>query len=723
MTASPTWSHRLIVWTVLVLQACATAPERPAPVPASATAFAGGQSLPSEAPSVATDAPVNRAPQLFPGSGRLVGTPPVHSAPRASTGEGIQLQFVDTEISTVVASVIGDGLGAPVLVDPSIKGTMTLQSSRPLGSGELIPALEAALQVHGYAVVNVDGTYHIVPIKDAARSVRGLRNADSKARPGFSIQIVALKYVSATEMQKTLEPFAPAGGILRVDEGRNLLLLAGTSQEIATMQDVIQTFDVDWLAGMSFGIFDLKYVDSATLANELKDVFADPRSPLNGIVRLVPISRLNALLVVTPQSRYLADVQQWIQRLDLGGASPGRRIYVYDVQNAKAGDLARSLSRILGIATADAGFDSVLGSGAPLGYSAAPVSGAPVGSSGAATQSPPLSQGQFGTRTSLGNGTGNTGTLRAPSLSAGSASGDAAALRIVPNDDNNSLLILASPSEFGLIESALKRLDLPPRQVLIEATLAEITLTKELKYGVQWSRIGTKGTATLSEATTGAVAQAFPGFSYIYTGSTSVKAVLNAIESTTKVNILSNPKLMVLNNHEAQIQIGNQVPVTVQSAVSVGAAGSPIVNSVQLLDTGVILRVTPRVNQNGLVTLDITQEVSDAVKNTTSGIDSPTIEQRKISSTVSVHSGDTIALGGLISENVSKSNGGVPFLERIPILGAEFRNSDDSKNRNELVILITPRVVRDDTELHQAMDDLRYEFRAIPGLPSGVVSR
>ena len=704
-----------------VLASCSHAPVRPSsPATGATESTATGPTTILEVAGPAADAPPVRPSLFYPGSGKLVGTPPIHGAVRPPTGEGIQLQFVDTEIATVVGSVIGDGLGAPFLVDPAIKGPMTLQSTRPLSPSELVPALEAALQVHGYAIVNVEGTYHVVPMKEAARTVRGLRNEDSKSRPGFAIQIVSLKFVSATEMQKTLEPFAPPGGILRVDEGRNLLLLAGTSQEIATMQDVIQTFDVDWLAGMSFGMFDLKYVDAGTLANELKEVFADPRSPLNGVVRLVPIARMNALLVVTPQPRYLTDVQQWIQRLDLGGATPGKRIYVYDVQNAKAGDLARSLSRILGISAGDSAFDNGYGPGSAYTPGANPGGVGPGinGSFGQATLTAP-----GGNRPGGGfDRAAASQPSRGPVAFGGSTSGDASGLRIVPNDDNNSLLILASPSEFGLIESALKRLDVPPRQVLIEATLAEITLTKELKYGVQWSYLGPKGSATLSQSTTGKVAQAFPGFSYLYTGSTSIKAVLNAIESTTKVNILSNPKLMVLNNHEAQIQIGNQVPVTVQSAVSVGAAGSPIVNSVQLLDTGVILRVTPRVNQNGLVTLDITQEVSDAVKNTTSGIDSPTIEQRKLSSTVSVHSGDTIALGGLISEDVSKSNSGVPFLERIPLLGAAFRNTDNTKTRTELVILITPRVVRDDRELHQAMEDLRYEFRAIPGLAPGSTS-
>jgi len=291
---------------------------------------------------------------------------------------------------------------------------------------------------------------------------------------------------------------------------------------------------------------------------------------------------------------------------------------------------------------------------------------------------------------------------------------DAEGIRIVPNDENNSLLIYASPTEFGMIDAALKRLDVPPRQVLIEATLAEVTLTKELDYGVQWAYQGSKGPVVLSQSGTGGIAQAFPGFSYLYNGSTSVKAVLNALQSITRVTVLSNPKLMVLNNREATLQIGDQVPVTTQSALSVGTVGAPIVNTVQMMDTGVILRVTPRVNQNGLVQLDITQEVSDVVKTTTSGIDSPTIKQRKLTTTVSVRSGDTIALGGLIREDASKSKSGVPFLSQIPLVGALFRNTNTNRDRTELIVLITPKVVRDDDELHRTMEYLRDQFKALP---------
>ncbi len=240
-----------------------------------------------------------------------------------------------------------------------------------------------------------------------------------------------------------------------------------------------------------------------------------------------------------------------------------------------------------------------------------------------------------------------------------------------------------------------------------------MTLTDELRFGIQWSYFGGDGPLTLSESANGGVAPQFPGFSYLFTGRTDIRAVLNALESITDVDVISSPKLMVLNNREASMQIGDQVPIAVQSSVGVADPDAPIVNAVQFRDTGVILKLTPRVNKNGLVLLEISQEVSDVVPTTTSGIDSPTIQQRKISSTIAVRSGETIALGGLIRENKSRTRTGVPYLARVPLLGAVFRSTDKNVRRTELIVMITPRVIRDADESAGVMEDLRNEFKAL----------
>jgi general secretion pathway protein D len=535
-----------------------------------------------------------------------------------------------------------------------------------------------------------------------------VRAPDAAGKAGYGIQIVPLRYVGAVDMQKMLEPFAPAGGILRVDEGRNLLLLAGTGPELAAMLDVVQTFDVDWLAGMSFALFNLSYVDAKTLTGELSGIFADPRSPLNGIVRLIPIPRLNAILVITPQKKYLTDVETWIKRLDLGGDSPGRRIYVYDVQNSKAGDLAKALNRILALSTTDVEQTPTLPGGGFTSSTAGLAAGAAM---------PSQMQGSAFGHSTMGSVGSPAATLNGAATTRESVI-DTGAVRIVPDDENNSLLIMASPSEFGTIEAALKRLDVPARQVLIEASLAEVTLTKELQYGVQWSYL--TGHGPLVQSPDGNITQQFPGLSYLYTKAETIQAVLNTIETLTKVRVLSNPKLLVLNNREAQLQIGDEVPVATQSSVGTVTPNAPIVNAVEYRDTGVILHITPRVNQSGLVQLDIEQEVSDVSPTTTSGINSPTINQRRIATTVSARSGETVALGGLITDSVTKSKSGVPFLSSIPVIGALFGSHSTNGERKELIVLITPHVIRSDDESRETMEMLRNEFKALSDLAPGM---
>jgi general secretion pathway protein D len=700
------------------LSACGPMPVRVAPP--------GHRNVPAQAPQAQSSpiqlqdsAPggVARPNDLYPGTGQLVGAPAVKAAgaPAPSTGNGIQLAFTDVDVSQVIASVLGEALGLNYSIDPSVKGTMSLRSSRALSPEELLPALEAALRVQDFAIVEGNGTYHVVPVRDAPRRVTSFNPSSDRKQAGFSIQIVPLAFTSAVAMEKILQPFAPPGGVMKVDEARNLLLIAGTSQELGTMLDVIQTFDVDWLAGMSYGFFSLNYVDAKTAVTELSEIFADPKSPLAGVVRLVPLTRLNTILAITPQQKYLQAIETWIKRLDIGGTSAGRRIYVYDVQNGRAEDLAKSLNRILSLPT--------FAEDQAQGRSGNPNNSNSLSNLERGSEAPSMLASGYGSPMSPGMTPGSFGvapTLAAPlaaqsslDLSGAPKQGD---LRIVANNDSNSLLVLATPAEFSVIEAALVRLDAPSRQVLIEASLAEVTLTDELRYGVQWNYNGKKGPITLSDSPGGQISKSFPGLSYLFTGSTDISAVLNALESVTTVRVISSPKLVTLNNHEAQLQVGDEVPVATQSAISVTNPGAPIVNSVQMQDTGVILSVTPRVNKNGLVQLDISQEVSNSVPTTTSGIDSPTIQQRKLSTTVVVKNGDTIALGGLITESRSKSKSGVPYLAKIPLLGALFRDTNNTTSRTELILLITPRVMRDDTEFQNVMDDLRNEFQSLKNI-------
>lgn len=630
--------------------------------------------------------------QYFDGTGRFYkNTPSERSSVNRTTQGEINLQFREADIGTVLEAVLVDTLGLSYQLDPNVKAKISLETSGGVNEDGLLFVLETVLKAKKIALIKTELGYQVLPAAEAPRQSRLQRMPASEDLPGYAVQIVPLRYTSPSEMRKVLEPFAPRDGILASDDARNMLILAGTRQELASMLETIDTFDVNWLEGISFAMFDLQYVSANELAKELLQIFGDAESPIAGTVRFIPIPRLNRLLVLSPQAGYLRDVETWVRRLDLGGSAPGRRIYVYHVQNGRASDLAQSLNSILG-AQSGAG-DGAYRSG----------DNAASNSVGSELQRP------SGRSAAIGGGR-RSSDPRAPQEDTKSKAFGTESIRIVPSEENNSLLILATPSEFGVVEAALRQMDQAPRQVLIEASLAEISLTDELRYGVQWFFEHGDNQVTLSEVAGGGVASAFPGFSYVYSGSSDTRAVLNALEAVTDVEVISSPKLLVLNNQSATIQVGDEVPVPTQSAVSTSDSNAPIVNSVEYRDTGVILTVTPRINKGGLIYLDVSQEVSDVVETTSSGIDAPTIQQRRIESTVAVQNGETIALGGLIRETDTVSKSGVPFLQNIPALGNLFRRNSLINRRTELIILLTPRVIRDVQETRDVLDYLKKTF-------------
>jgi general secretion pathway protein D len=603
-------------------------------------------------------APNNKPQQFF-------NAPAPVGVAALSDADGIEINFSDTDIAVVAEAIFTDALDMPYFIDPQISGKISLQAGRKLGRTELLSTFEAILRLQNIAMVNHSGTINLIPLKDASKKISALSTTVNDS--GYGIFIAPLKYMGPLEMENILRPFSPDGGVLRVDSQRNLLLLSGTSQEIETMNEIIHTFDVDWLSKMSISLVPVNHVDAKIIANELDIIFSNEKNPLYGIVQIIPMQRIQSLLVITSNSRYLSEVENWVKRFDISTSSPERRIYSYDIQNGKSEEIAESINTILG--------------------------GSPSRSSENTTKSAYSAQ-----------------QNSKPLVLSDSSQNSDSSIRIVPDLENNSLLIYATPLEYKMVLETLKSIDTVPIQVLIEASIAEVTLTDDLRFGINWSYNSSQGPIVFSNSANGAVNQSFPGLSHLYTGKTDIKAALNTLESLTKVRVLSSPKLIVLNNREAQLQVGDQVPIATQASVSTDTANAPIVNSVQLHDTGVILSVIPRANKSGRILLEINQEVSNVVPTTTSEINSPTIQQRRISSTVSIEDGQTIALGGLIKETKSNSRSGIPFLARIPFLGALFGNTSVTTNRTELIVLVTPRVIRTSEESDKVTNLLKNEF-------------
>lgn len=610
---------------------------------------------------------------------------------RTDSSDRVSLTFKNTDIRTILQAVLRDTLGLSYVVDPRVQGTATLETSGGISRSALQDTLETLLKTRGYALLATSDGYHVLPLAEAPRSVSEIRNGlpVSVNLPGFAVQVVPLKYTAPTAMQELLAPFAPTGGILRADNERNFLILGGTSQELTSMLRAIETFDVDWMAGMSFALFAIKHGDVDQIVSELESIFAADNSPVKGSIRFIAIPRINKLLAMAPRKDVLQSIEVWVEKLDIGESSPGRRIFVYQVKNGRAIDMADTLNLILGTR-----------------YSGGYTNRSNMGAGNSR-------------RTSRSNNRGSRASTGVSDRRSAAASGiegfnselDEAGIRIVPNEENNSIMILATPSELAVIESALRQIDVMPRQVLVEVTLAEVTLTDELRYGLQWHF--EFGENSVSFGKSAQPTSEFPGFSWGYTNNSSASAVLNALESMTDIQVISSPKLLVLNNQSANLQVGDEVPVPVASAVSTTDGSAPIVNSIEYRTTGVILTVTPRINDGGLIMLDIEQEVSGVVETSSSGIDAPTIQQRRITSTVAVQDGNTIALGGLIRSTVNNVKSGVPLLKDIPLLGAAFSNNDVVERRSELVILMTPRIIRDVQEQREVMDYLQQEFRSL----------
>lgn len=636
----------------------------------------------------------------------------------------VTLNFVDADVREVVKAILGDTLGANFVMDPQVQGTVTLQTAEPLPGSALISVLESILSVNNAAVVEAGGIYKIVPADQGVRGSGKVRTALGSAAqsPGAQVLVVPLRHISATEVEKILAPFAPPGGVLRVDPRRQIVVLGGSRGEVSAMLDVIDTFDIDWLAGMSFGLFPIRSTSSKTMVEELEKIFGDQaEGPLAGVVRVVPVERLNAVLVISPRSLYVDRARTWIERLDIGeNESP--RLYVYYCENSRAEDLAGVLSQVFG---------------QQQGAGQRPVAQLAPGLSPATLEAQAGGDVPGAAPTPLGTTPpGGPGSAQQPGGDAGVAVGGGSdSIRIIADKVKNALVIMAKPSDYRTVESALRRLDIVPLQVLIEATILEVTLNDALRYGVEWFfkfdsqklALNNAGAARVSTFSNAAANAIFPGFSYILSPTDSVKLVVNALDAVSDVNVVSSPQVFVLDNQTATLTVGDQVPITTRqlsSPISSTTADAfATSNSIEYRDTGVILNVTPRVNAGGLVTMEISQEVSDvrpvdtaSATTTEAQQTSPTISQRKVETTVAVHGGETVALGGLITDSRTNTSTGLPYLSRLPVIGWLFGTKGDSAARTELLVLITPRVVGSMDQARQVTQELRNRLRTIAPL-------
>lgn len=668
-------------------------------------------------------------PRIYDSDGQLIGAPVSRTLARSDSThhavdeKGVTLNLVGASVPEAAKAVLGDILGLNYAVSDKVKAAITLQTSQPIPPQNLLRVFEAILQSEGAVIVEKSGVYHIVPSSAgiASRPPVKWRKKTGGRMVGMASEVIPLRYVSAPEMERVLKSVAPDTSISRIDDTRNLILVSGTATELESIRDTVSVFDVDWMEGMSFALLPVESADPEAIVEELDTIFAnDKNGPAKGVVRFVPNKRLRSVLVISSQPEYLRKAEGWVRRIDLAGQATEKRVFVYHVQHRPAGELAELLKRVYNsnqrqndrdrpAATPDQATTVI--SSPEIGQTsgnadANPDDDAIIPSSFGALQN--LPGGRTATADQAATDDNNDGqAIETGSTTKTDAPHDLSGqISIVADDPNNSLVITATHNEYVRMRHILSRIDVAPNQVLLEATIAEVSLNDQLRYGLRWFFQSGDHGFRLSDNALGAVAPVFPGFSY-FLNMPNIQVALDALSDVTDVNVVSSPSLMVLDNKRAVLQVGAEVPVATQSAVSVAAPGAPIVNSISFRNTGVILGITPRVSDNGRVLLDIEQEVSDVVPTTSSNLDSPTFQQRRIKTTVTVGDGESIVLAGFMQDRATVNNSGVPILNQIPVLGNAFKSKDNDVERTELLIAITPQVVRD----HNQIRSISNEFR------------
>ena len=719
--------HFCLALALAMLAGCATAP---APdVRRNAVLDGSRQVVAGDSSQDGTDA----APQgegtpqavIRRGTGSMINrSAAAASAPSlAQAGNGTAtFNFEGESVHAVVKAILGDMLGQNYVIAPGVQGTVTLATPKPVSSAQALNLLEMVLGWNNARMVYSGGRYNIVAADQALAGTVAPSTAPAASARGFEVRVVPLQFISATEMKKVLEPYARPNAIVNVDSGRNVITLAGTRSELENYLRTVEIFDVDWLSGMSVGVFPIQTGKAEQVAADLEKVFGEQsKTPSAGMFRFLPLENANAVLVITPQARYLDQIQQWLERIDSAGGSA--RLFSYELRYVKAKDLAERLAEAFANENGRGGRGSSNSSLAP-GASQMELGG----------RDGNLNNSNGGT---TGSGSSGDGGANLPQRQSGNASfslevkGDTVGVSAV--EETNTLLVRSSPQAWRSIREVIEKLDVMPMQVHIEAQVAEVALTGDLSYGVNWyfeqavNAPVASGGAGLDSAlgraiwgsTSGVVGSSGLGWTFL---GKNAAAVVSALDKVTNLRLLQTPSLFVRNNAEATLNVGTQIPINSVS-VNTGTGGDNTYSQVQYLDTGVILKVRPRITRDGVVFLDIVQEVSSAGA-APAGCDptkttcNPPINTRKISTEAAVQSGDTIMLAGLITDSTEQGSNGVPGLSRIPVLGALFGSKTQKSGRTEVIVLLTPTIVRNAQESRNLTDEYSNRFRAMEPFPT-----
>ena len=625
--------------------------------------------------------------------------------PKFSETRTVSLNYTDEPLGDVVQDILGGILGVNFVTSETLEGTLTFRSEQRFARSELVQLLSDVLARNGYLIQYFNGVYHI-GLPSELETLTGLRG-----RTGLEddqTYIIRLRRDTPNELTDVVASLIPPGNtIARVPDSRNLLVRGDPSQFVAIEELVLSLIDIG-PGNQEMAIFPTRNSPPETVADQINVIYQQRQI---ADILVIPVDSTPGVLVVANDARTLVEVRRLVRNLDVENRD-APQVRVVQLKYLNAEDMAQRLAEIFSGSGVPSQGDGVLAGDRreTSNIIQAAIDGANAGADvrgGAVDGGDNLPVPRFlRGRTGDANDTEN-GQPAAPSQQTFRPIDE---IGFAANSRNNALLVKSRFAEFKRIKEVVEALDVPLAQVVIEATIVEVDINDSLQYGIQ-AFLQTGGFALRSSSTSGPADPGGSGFVATLNtsvGSTSIQGVISALQSVTNVRVISSPYLTVVDGAKSRLSVGDQIPFVTASQTSNSNGSVTVTQEVNAKDVGVILDVTPRISPDNTVFLDITQQVSSARNVETEAGQNPVIAQRSIQSQITVESGRTVLLGGLIQERTDNSENGIPVLRKIPVVGEAFNRTNNVQTRSELLVMITPKVVRNSDQLNTLTRKLKW---------------
>ncbi len=591
--------------------------------------------------------------------------------------QGTLLKFDNADIFEVLQAIMGDMLHLNYIVDPSVQGKVTINTQGAVSQADVFNLLESILSLNGLSIIRDGKLYKVIKDGNAPRDTMAF---DAAGEGSPLIHIIRVKYVQPSALINVLKNFIGQQAGIVNDPTNKYLVVADRASNVAKILELLKVLDVNYLQEVKIKVVQVSKGDATELAKEMETLFKAsgmfnvPGTEPNKVF-FMPIKRMNAILIAATNDAVAETAEKWLHTLDdVPTDGVGSNIHVHSIENTTALHVANIIRQIYG--------------GSPIAATTAP------------------------SKTIVQGSVPSSGAM-------GAAAGLSGSVQIIPDEATNNIIIKANPQDYLQIKKIIQRIDLVPRQVLIQVMVAEVALNDSTKYGVEWwlqkEKLSINGTSYSPQAglKSGLLTpsaglgndKTASGLTYmVFGGNSSVVAMFQALGSTTDLNILSAPHVMASDGKEAKIEVGKDVPVvsntiaTPAANATPGAGGFNTSNTISYRTVGILLSVKPHVNASGLVNLILTQEVSAMTAETVDGVKSPVFSKRKVETEITLEEGKTLLIAGLIENKGNLQNTGIPGLKDIPLFGSLFGVKDNKLEKTELMVTITPYVVRNRDE-------------------------